>query len=35
MSRARSFTLVLICALVILPTDGEGAQNKREKWYTY
>lgn len=35
MSRARSFTLVLMCALMVLPTDGEGAQNKREKWYTY
>ena len=32
MSKARSLTLVLICALVVLPTDGEGAQNKREKW---
>jgi hypothetical protein len=35
MSKARSLTLVLMCALVVLPTDGEGAQNKREKWYTY
>ena len=35
MSRARSFTLVLICALVGLTNDSEGAQNKSEKWYTY
>ena len=35
MSTARSFSLVLICALMVLPTDGEGAQNKLEKWYTY
>ena len=35
MSRARSFMLILICALVVLPNDSRGAQNKSEKWYTY
>ena len=35
MSRARSFTLILICSLVVLPINGEGTQNKSEKWYTY
>ena len=35
MSKARSLTLVLICALVVLPTDGEGAQNKGRNEYTY
>ena len=35
MGRARSFMLILICALVVLPNDSRGAQNKSEKWYTY